>query len=162
MVDDLYEHPPVSSEHILHPEKWTAKEYPYQFEWPAFSGKIFRDWKLLESNTIGEIQWRIIFSEHGLAELGLKAAEGWDGDSFAVLENQPSNRLMLLICSSWDSEAEAIEFVEAYNELLKVKYADGNEIVKVEREGRDVHIIEGGSQAGLVRFMKKIRKVKKS
>lgn len=164
-VEELYKRPPVSSEQILHPKKWLSKENPYKVEWPSFEHKTFTDWNLLESNTIGEIQWRIIFNEHDLAETGLKAAEGWDGDAFAVLEHKQSGKLLLLIYTSWDSEADAKEFFEAYKLLLKVKYATVDENVKVYPIGKEVLIIEGGSEedgADHLTFMKLIKKSKKS
>ena len=164
-VDELYKNPPVSTEQILHPEKWLANEFPVKFEWPSFEQKIFSDWKLLESNTIGEIQWRIIFSEHKMAEAGLTAAEGWNGDSFAVLEHKKSGHLLLLIYSSWDSQTEAQEFRDAYEKLLKVKYPEGNETIKIQSNTNDVLIIEGGSKnniGSLLEFMKRVKKIEKN
>ena len=71
-VEELYgEYPPLSTEHILHPEKWLAREAPIAFEWPKFE-KIaaLRDWELLDEDVLGEFQWRIVFREQGLAAEG--------------------------------------------------------------------------------------------
>jgi len=164
-IDELYKNPPVSSEQILHPEKWLANEFPVKFEWPSFEKKLFSDWTLLESNTIGEIQWRIIFSEHRMGETGLTAAEGWNGDSFAVLEHKKTGDLLLLIYSSWDSQTEAQEFRDAYEKLLKVKYPEGNETIKIQSNTNDVLIIEGSSKnniGSLLEFMKRVKKIEKN
>jgi len=161
-VSELYENPPVSSEQILHPEKWLANEFPDKFEWPSFAHKLFSDWQLLESNTIGEIQWRIIFSEHGMAEAGLRAAKGWNGDSFAVLEHKENSRLLLLVCSSWDTQKEAHEFKTLYEKLLAVKYPEGNETMKIQSNGNDVLIIEGGSKNNVGKLLEFMRKAKKT
>jgi len=163
-VDELYKNPPVSTEQILHPEKWLAKEFPVKFEWPSFEQSLFSEWKLLESNTIGEIQWRIIFSEHRMGETGLTAAEGWNGDSFAVLEHKNGD-LLLLIYSSWDSQTEAQEFRNAYEKLLKVKYPEGNETIKIQSNTNEVLIIEGSSKnniRSLLEFMKRVKKIEKN
>lgn len=162
-VSELYKNPPVSSEQILHPEKWLTNEFPFKFEWPSFAQKLFSDWKLLESNTVGEIQWRIIFSEHGMSEDGLTAAEGWNGDSFAVFEHKKNSELLLLICSSWDTEKEAKEFKAAYEKLLIVKYPEGNETIKIQSNANDILIIEGGNKnniAMLLEFMQQAKKTK--
>jgi len=163
-VSELYKNPPASSEQILHPEKWLTNEFPDKFEWPSFAHKQFSDWKLLESNTIGEIQWRIIFSEHGMAEAGLTAAKGWNGDSFAVLEHKKNSKLLLLVCSTWDTQKDANEFKTLYEKLLAVKYPEGNETMKVQSNANDVLIIEGGSKNNigkLLEFMQQAKKTKR-
>ncbi|NIR51557.1 hypothetical protein GWO43_23525 [candidate division KSB1 bacterium] len=161
-VGDLYAQPPISTEQILHPQKWLSKEEPVKLSWPNFAKEgMFSDWKLLEENTIGEIQWQIIFAEHEMAEQGRKAAAGWNGDIFAVLENKGDGDLLLLIYSSWDSETDATEFHSAYQELLEVKYAAHEENVIIERRNNDVLIIEGGEKDQidpLFSFMMKARK----
>jgi hypothetical protein len=143
-VEKLYERPPVSSEQILHPEKWLSNEIPSPLQWPAFEDqKVFADWSLLEANTVGEIQWRIIFTEHGLDSTAVGASSGWNGDVFAVLEDSATKQLMLLVYSSWDTEADAAEFSSTYQDLLKVKYPDGSEPTSLQRFGRDVLVVEG-------------------
>ncbi|MFQ5770766.1 MAG: hypothetical protein ACE5HX_09530 [bacterium] len=161
-VQSLYAQPPVSSEQILHPEKWLLKEKPFKFEWPSFeNNKLFSGWKLLEANTIGELQWHMIFAEHQMVKRGKSAAAGWNGDIFAVLENQTNKDLLLLICSTWDTVSDAKEFYLAYQQLLNVKYPNKSEPVKVELNNKDVFIIEGDKENrlnNLLVFMKNIKK----
>lgn len=163
-VQELYTNPPVSTEQILHPEKWTIGEKPYELEWPSFKNEeFFSAWEILDVNTIGEIQWRIIFAEYEKEQTGKKAAAGWNGDIYAVLKKKDRNELLLLIYTSWDSKADAQEFAAAYQNLLKVKYPDGKAKVKVELIKRDVLIMEGveeGSFEVLLAFMKKTQKTK--
>ncbi|RMF69900.1 MAG: hypothetical protein D6743_01090, partial [Calditrichaeota bacterium] len=143
---------------------WIDGEDPVKLSWPEFGKeRVFHGWKLLEMNTLGEVQWRIIFAEHGLGELGKQAAKGWAGDTFAVLENKRSHNLLLLIYSTWDSEAEANEFEQAYRQLLRVKYPKQDENTVVKLAGRDVLIIEGGTKQdneALLEFLKQVKKQK--
>ncbi|MFQ5824078.1 MAG: hypothetical protein ACE5JB_08490 [bacterium] len=159
-VQNLYTNPPNSTEQILHPEKWLAGEQPYMFEWPSFKNNaLFADWVLLEENTIGEIQWRIIFAEYDFAQIGKAASAGWNGDLYAVFKNKNGKHLLLLLYTSWDSEEEAQEFNSAYQNLLRVKYPDGINNVKVKVIDKDVLIVEGGDEGSLddlLNFMKKI------
>ncbi|MFQ6113165.1 MAG: hypothetical protein ACE5NG_03640 [bacterium] len=163
-VQKLYTTPAVSTEQILHPEKWLADEKPYKFEWPAFNNeKLFADWELLEANTIGEIQWRIIFAEHELAQIGNAASAGWNGDLYAVLEKKNGNDLLLLLYTSWDSETDAQEFYSAYQKLLAAKYPDDTYNRKVEMKDKDVLIVEGAEEStldGVFDFIKKVKKLK--
>ena len=124
-VEKLYtEYPPQSTEHILHPEKWLAREAPKTFEWPKFEKTAaLRDWELLDDDVLGEFQWRIIFKEQGLASEAESAAAGWGGDRYAVFKRKDSDATLLLLRTSWDSETEATEFAAAYRRALVTKYA---------------------------------------
>lgn len=163
-IKELYSQPPAASEHILHPEKWLSNEQPFQLSWPDFEMEpVLQNWELLEANTVGEIQWQIIFSEYGMAETGKMAAAGWDGDVFAVLENRATQQLLLLVYSSWDSPEDAQEFHAAYQELLREKYKDAETTTDVRVQDRDVLIIEGAGESDLIplrSFMEKAGKRK--
>ncbi|HEX6993256.1 MAG TPA: hypothetical protein VF339_03840 [Gammaproteobacteria bacterium] len=150
-VEKLYtEYPPQSTEQILHPEKWFARETPVRFEWPPLASQgLFRGWDVLEQNVVGELQWRIVFAEHGLEAESESAAAGWNGDRWAVLRHPRTGALMLLLRSTWDTEEDAIEFAAAYERLLDVKYAGSDEPTRVVRSGRDVLIVEGGNEESL-------------
>ena len=150
-VEKLYtEYPPQSTEQILHPEKWFARETPVRFEWPALeTHELFEGWDVLEQNVVGEMQWRIIFAEHGLAAESHSAAAGWNGDRWAVLRRPDTGALMLLMRTTWDTEEDAIEFAQAYERLLEVKYTDREVPTRVVRNGKDVLIVEGGDAASL-------------
>jgi hypothetical protein len=164
-VEKLYtQYPPQSTEQILHSEKWFARETPWRIEWPSIEAQdLFADWQTLDENVVGEIQWRIIFQEHDLdAEAG-PAAAGWNGDRYAVLRNDDSGELLLLLRTSWDTENDAAEFASAYERLLTVKYADHDEATRVTRDGTDVLVVEGGSEDSLdafVSFLASARKTK--
>ncbi len=164
-VEALYTtRPPASSEQILYPEKWIAGEVPYRLAWPAFEGvEPLTDFEELDVNTLGEIQWRIIFAEHGLASEGRAAAAGWDGDLYAVLKRRDSDDLLLLLYTCWDTDADAQEFAAAYDRLLAVKYAAVPEPTRLVRRGSDVLVIEGGDaddQPALLDFLAAVTKTK--
>jgi len=162
-VEKLYkEYPPQSTEHILHPEKWFAREAPATFAWPNFE-KVpsLRGWDLLENDVLGEFQWRIVFKEHGLAAEAESAAAGWGGDRYAVFKRKDSDATLLLLRTSWDSEADAKEFVAAYRRVLAVKYADGAVATRVVQKGVDVFVVEGADEASIDSLLKVVRQAKK-
>jgi hypothetical protein len=163
-VEKLYkEYPPQSTEQILHPEKWVARENPTKFSWLDLSKeRTLRDWELLDDDVVGEIQWRIIFNEHGLKAEADAAAGGWDGDRYAVLKRKGSDETLLLLRASWDSEAEAGQFADAYRRLLAVKYEKTGDPVLVEQQGQEVFVVEGGRKADHEAMMKIIKQAKKS
>jgi hypothetical protein len=163
-VEKLYkEYPPQSTEHILHPEKWTAREGHSTFTWPAL-GKVrsLKDWELIDDDVLGEAQWRIIFKVQGLEADAKAAASGWNGDRYAVLKRNKSDETLLLLRTSWDSEAEATQFTEAYRRLLAAKYQGTDETTQIEQMGSEVFIVEGGRKADLAAMMKIVKEAKES
>jgi hypothetical protein len=162
-VEKLYtDNPPRSTEHILHPEKWLAREAPVAFEWPDF-GKVpaLREWELLESDVLGEFQWRTVFKEHDLAAEAESVAAGWGGDRYAVFKRRDSDATLLLLRTSWDSEADAKEFVDAYRRVLTLKYADKAVPTRVVQKGVDVFVVEGAPEASIDSLLTVVRKAKK-
>jgi hypothetical protein len=145
-VARIYDDPPRSSEQILHPEKYLRRDDPVTIEFPDFVGEdSLLNWTLLDSNVIGEFQWRLIFDEFSFGLRSAGIAAGWDGDRFAVLERD--GRLLLLLLSAWDGPEDAREFAAAYQELLLEKYPDRDEAWTVETRGSEVLIVEGGERA---------------
>ena len=150
-ADRLYTDPPTSTEQILHPEKWLERDDPVQIDLAGFeTASVLEDWTLLDSNVIGEFQWRIIFNEFEMTAQSTEAAAGWDGDRFSVYER--GNELLLLLFTTWDSSSEANQFAEAYRELLGKKYG-GAEATAVEVRGQDVLIVEGGDPDETAAFL---------
>lgn len=165
-VEKIYrEYPPQSTEQILHPAKWVARENPSAISWQKFrKERALKNWELLDDDVIGEIQWRVIFSVQGLAADAEAAAAGWDGDRYAVFKRKGADDTLMLLRTSWDSEAEATQFADAYRRLLPLKYADAKELARVEQQGVDVFIVEGGSQKddidALMKFVRQSKKVR--
>jgi hypothetical protein len=154
-VERLYrEYPPVSTEQILHPEKWFARESPLHIAWPAFdSAPLFADWRLLQQNVLGERNWQVIFRQQGLESEARSVAAGWNGDRYAVFKNRHENTFLLLMCTSWDTPADAVEFDTAYRRLLKEKYRSAATPTRVLTQGREVLIVEGATEESADAFM---------
>lgn len=155
-AERLYADPPQSTEQILHPQKWIEGDDPVRIGLPArATPEVLEGWTLLDSNVLGEMQWRIIFDEHGMTGRADALAAGWGGDRYAVLERD--GELLLLLYTAWDNEAEAAEFAAGYEELLGVKYEDAGEPTAVAVDGRDVLIVEGGDAAATADYLAAIR-----
>jgi hypothetical protein len=161
-VEKLYtDYPPQSTEHILHPDKWLAREAPVVFEWPKF-GKIraLRGWELLDDDVMGEFQWRMVFREQGLAAEAESAAAGWGGDRYAVFKREDSGATLLLLRTRWDSVQEADEFTAAYRRVQAAKSAAAPLPARLVQDGVDVFIVEGGDAADIDALLKVVRRVK--
>jgi hypothetical protein len=151
-IDEAYRNPPVSTEQVLHPEKFREKlDLPMIVDLGEL--KPGGPWKELGRNVLGELQTSIM-----LGRQGARAAAGWDGDRYAVFET-PEKKLGLVWFSTWDSPDDARELAEAYvryqtrrmgkNAYQPEKIPDSlwrcsdNVCQVVERRGADVVVIEG-------------------
>ena len=93
--------PPDSTEQVLHPEKYFAREAPVavDVDWSPGGGR------LVNEGVLGELLARTLLD-------GAEApAAGWGGDRFRLWE--VDGRTLLVWRSVWDAEAEAREFEEA-------------------------------------------------
>jgi hypothetical protein len=155
-VDKLYlQYPPVSTEQILHPEKWLTREAPVEINWPSLADHpLFADWSVLDQNVTGEYWWRILFNQNGLAAEAEEAASGWGGDRYAVLEQQGTGEILVMIRSTWDTVADAGQFAAAYRRLLEHKGASRPLQWLMSERGRDVTIVEGSDRMNLDEFLR--------
>jgi hypothetical protein len=156
-IDDVYRHPPVSTEQILHPEKYRAEvDLPMTIDLGVL--KPGEGWKELGRNVLGEMQLAVMLRKHG----GKAAAAGWDGDRYAVYEG-PGGKLALVWLSTWDSDDDAREFQRSYvqYQTSKVRHLGkppnpipdsvwrnlDDHLYVVQRRGRDVAVVEGFAPA---------------
>ena len=154
-IDHVYRNPPLSTEQIIHPEKYRAKpDYPMAIDLAVL--KPGAGWKEVGRNVLGEMQMAVLLKKHG----GKKAAAGWDGDRYAIFED-PQNRLALVWLSTWDSEDDAREFAHAYVAYQTAKVGDigkppkpipdsvwrnlDDRLFVVQRRGPNVAVVEGFS-----------------
>jgi hypothetical protein len=154
-VDKLYgEYPPASTEQVLHPQKWFAREEPARIDWPPFEAEpLFADWQFLLEDKLGERQWQVVFRAQGLSSLGPAAAAGWNGDRYAVFRSESSDAMLMLIYTSWDTPEDAKEFADAYGRLLEGKYSEGSYSALVQMVGNSVRIVEGAAEHLVDAFM---------
>jgi len=154
-IDELYKNPPLSTEQVLHPEKYGPKpDLPMAIDLGKLDPGL--GWKEVGRNVLGEMQLAVMLKKHG----GKAAAAGWDGDRYAVFEG-PKNKLGLVWLSTWDTEDDAREFAQGYLGYQSTKVGNLGKPAKpipdsvwrnlddrlyvVQRRARDVAVVEGFS-----------------
>ncbi len=107
-VDDLFRHPPDSTEQVLHPKRKLLgkREPPVRVTIAPLAGA-----KRLEDDVIGELGWYVYFTLWAPAAR-VPASEGWGGDRVWV--GRRKGRVVSAIATAWDSGTDADEFVTAY------------------------------------------------
>jgi hypothetical protein len=156
-LDALYKDLPVSSEQIMHPEKYyIARDMPKVVTLPDVTAKLTAPWAKVNSDAFGEFGFYLIGKKF-LDELSTKVmSEGWGGDQYALYEDQQSKQLLLLSLSVWDSEKDAEEFYSFYKKIIIKKYP-GIAVVKEEpnetqwKEGEElIGIFKSKDTVGLI------------
>ncbi len=105
--------PPVSTEQILHPEKWlTERDQPQDIDLPASVDRLTG----IYTDSWGEFGIRLVLAER-LPQLSYEAlsdiAAGWGGDRYALYRDGDDEALAWV--TEWDTPEDADAFVAAAN-----------------------------------------------
>jgi len=116
-LNDAFRHPPVSTQQILHPEKFLHdRRNPESLTLPRLDSK---DWRLIGHNVVGEFGIRSLLEQSlGLFE-ALQVAQGWIGDRYNVYERGTNGPTALVWITAWDDEQHAAAFEDAYKGLAQ-------------------------------------------
>ena len=107
LVNEALAHPPVSTEQVLHPEKYFAGEQPIPVPTP-----IVQDRPIMARGTLGELQTAVYLAQCLGDGPAREAVEGWGGDAYAVVLD-PHGDPAVLWSTVWDDEDAAARFERA-------------------------------------------------
>jgi hypothetical protein len=100
---------PLSTEQILHPDKYGAGERPLRVAMPRPPGP---GWKKAASGTIGEFDTAELIRSSDSPARAERAAAGWGGGSYALWRNEHARPdYTLNLAWRWDTPRDAAEFV---------------------------------------------------
>jgi hypothetical protein len=118
----IFEHPPVSTQQILHPEKYLANVQPVATKLPEWKGLAPSDWKMLEENVMGEFGVEEILKQYLGEDAAKLTSPGWAGDRYAVWEDRKDSTLPLVFLLDMNNEDAAARFLGQYSSVLEMKY----------------------------------------
>ena len=136
---EVFRRPPVSTQQILHPEKYFAGLAPARPALPAFSR---RGYKRLTMGTMGELDHTILIQQFEDEEKAIRIAPHWRGGVYALEENKSKHRVVLEYAAEWEDADWARQFFEAYQGALRKKWR------KVEVQSISDSIFAGLSDDG--------------
>jgi hypothetical protein len=157
-VDSIYKDAPVSTEQILHPERYFQRDMPTIIAMdpdPALSG-----YTRVQDNALGELHLYLFLKEHlrkphpqskGKLINASRAAEGWDGDRI-MLYTAPDKAPLLIHMSVWDSEAEASAYLEALDEVAARRWPDAVVERNAGKHGESIALNSPAEQVYLERW----------
>jgi hypothetical protein len=129
-VDQAFLDPPVSTEQILHPERY-PNDRPVPVTIPDLAAVLGEGWREVDRQSLGEWYTYLLLA-HGLQErtqieatTAQSAAQGWGGDAYVVYHNDATGESVLVLDTTWESEAEAREFAAAFEEYAGKRFGEG-------------------------------------
>lgn len=168
-IDRAFRNPPLSTEHILHPEKYFGPEAdpPQALALPALAATLGAGYAEESTNVLGELGFRTWFDaapkgasaaeRRAIKRAAAAAAAGWDGDRFA-LYGKPGAPDVLVLASVWDSPEDAEDAATAVAGRFPPAEPDAPPRIRVRAEGRDVYAVVGADAATFDRVVEILRR----
>ena len=129
-VDAAFGSPPLSSEQIMHPEKYAGRrDDPRPVPLADLSADLGKGWKLINSDTMGEFDVAVWFEQYGGLLASREAAGGWGGNTIQYYQG-PGDRYVLVNLFAWDTPRDALEFFDGYRALLEKRFDGGARTVE--------------------------------
>jgi hypothetical protein len=118
-VNMAYENLPLSTEQILHPEKYIGGENPIDVAPVALEHALGEGWHKIRTDSLGEWGTYLLLGYGADLEAqryestAVDASEGWGGDTYQVFHHDGENNTALAAHWIWDTSSDASEFYDA-------------------------------------------------
>jgi hypothetical protein len=138
-VNKAYGHLPVSTEQILHPEKYLKGEVPVALSVPDLLPALGNQWTLVGNDSLGEFMTYLLlaYGADNLSQIpqndALTASAGWGGDHYLALASPAGDQTVLAAEWIWDTDKDAAEFLSSMKAYLDKRFRGE----KVDQPGSD-------------------------
>jgi hypothetical protein len=140
---ELFLHPPVSTQQIVHPDRYLTHVAPRIPDPPPVPGA--RDFRRLADGTLGELDYRILLSQYIGKRAGVELAAHLAGSSYQLLEHKRDRFPVLAFASTWDTPQSAANYFEHYLQVLRGKWKT------LEIQSQTASRVEGRGDTGFFR-----------
>ena len=115
-----FQRPPLSTQQILHTDKYFANEKPTKPALPVVH--LPGGYKTLVEGSLGELDESVLIEQYGSKEQAARLAPHVKGSWFELRENRNAGRTVLLYAAEWDGEESAREYFALYRTVLERKW----------------------------------------
>jgi hypothetical protein len=122
LVDEAFENPPVSTEQILHPERYLAGDMPVDVTLADDSFDEATGWQVIFDRRLGEFYLSAYLDQYLGALDASIAAAGWGGDRYRIYYNPQTDENAFILKIVWDTPEEANGFASAMAEYGELGY----------------------------------------
>lgn len=126
----IFTKPPVSTQQILHPALYSSGKVPAPIPLPSMEKALGADWAKLEENVLGEFGWKEVLKQYLGEPRGKTLSAAWDGDRYAVYEEKPSKRLLLITRERLATHEQSERFFGQYSEALEKKHENRSNLFR--------------------------------
>jgi hypothetical protein len=117
---EVFRHPPITTQQIIHPEKYFDHIDPTSPELP--DPHLPPGYKALVGGVLGELDHAVLLEQFAGKPRAEEIAPHWRGSNFELREKKKDASLVLLYAVEWDSEAVARAYFGAYRQALEKKW----------------------------------------
>jgi len=140
-VNEAFQHPPRSTEEVLHPEKYFVAQADFisMKDGDVLRGDLPMDLEPVYGDTLGEFALSAL-----LSMLPIKAREvvdgstGWSGDRVVLFESADRSRWAVVWELRWDTPTDATEFAELYR---RARRGSANVMTTVLQDSQQVRVV---------------------
>lgn len=129
-VNRAYQYLPETTEQIIHPEKYDARERPTGINYPDLTAIARDGWEIIRSDSLGEWETFLLlaYNDYAAAQQPVEEAEiaaaGWGGDQYSVLYNDETDETLLSVYWTWDTQNDSDEFYNGLKKYLVARFHD--------------------------------------
>ncbi|MFL5757098.1 MAG: hypothetical protein ACJ77N_12460, partial [Chloroflexota bacterium] len=145
-VDRVFRDPPLSTEQIVHPDRYTAHDAPVKVDLPkSLTTRLGSGWTMPLVDTFGEFQTNVWLRDAGKLDTAAAttASSGWGGDRLGLFEG-PGNAWAVVFDTTWDTANDANEFRTAATTTID-KIAPGGAGAVLQRDAKGATVIVASS-----------------
>ncbi len=131
-IDAAYANPPVTTEQILHPERY-PDDKPVPVEIADYITELGPGWSEYDRNVMGEWYTYLVLGAGRSANIRLDqddaktAAAGWGGDTYLFLINETSSDTAFIWLSTWETQKDSNEFFTASRDYGNARWGISTE-----------------------------------
>lgn len=117
---EVFRRPPVSTQQVLHPEKYLNGTVALAVELPEWKSR--KGYRTLAEGSVGEFDYAVLLRQYLDEAAARRIAPAWRAGRYRLLEHKQSGRTVLLQASRWETDQKAAEFFAAYRRVLERKW----------------------------------------
>ena len=134
-LSEVFRNPPVSSQQVLHPDKYFTHNVPV----PPPLPKDPKGVKRLAEGVMGELDHSVLLRQYTTIDDAQDVAPKLSGSQYRLLEGKKSKRVSVVYASTWSDEEAARRFFRLYRKILAGKWKK----LRVASESESVMTGEG-------------------
>ncbi len=154
--------PPISTEQIMHPEKYLAphRDDPLPVGVPPLTDTLGSGWSYRFTESIGEFELGVMLKDNGVLDPS-DAVAGWGGGQADLYENGANS--LVILGTRWDTQRDAGEFEMALRQSLSLvgrygpNWTDGIRYFNIKRVRDKVYYVGSTDPEALKRALGEVK-----